>query len=127
MIYLIGTMGKPCSEIAPKCPYSEQELLKAIEDLGISKDNREIKKRWKRQTQHWRNNYNYPNNYDTERYKFRPISRPGINPNRRQSVLDQMPPIFRPRGAESREVCRTCDVRGNVCSVYGIGKFKFCL
>ena len=102
---LSGLTGLSCSSLAPRCPYSERELIRATTDLGIIDEapGREMS-RVKRQ----------------DRGVHR---RPHWNPNRRQSVLSRMPPIFRPRGAEAREVCRTCDVRGNVCSVYSIGQY----
>jgi len=130
-----GSQGKSCDLVAPQCPYSEDELLQATEDLGITKDNDEVKKRWKRQVRDY--DYNYYNQRQVgyrdspyapqypQRQRIRQRPRPQ-NPHRRQSVLGRMPPIFRPRDAGAREVCRTCDVRGNVCSVYGIGSFIGC-
>ena len=127
----LGSRGKSCDLVAPQCPYSEGELLQATEDLGITKDNDEVKKRWKRQVRDY--DYNYYNQRQVgyrdspyapqypQRQRIRQRPRPQ-NPHRRQSVLGRMPPIFRPRDAGAREVCRTCDVRGNVCSVYGIGE-----
>jgi len=137
-----GSENKPCSTIAPECPYSEQELLQATVDLGITEDNKALKNRFKRQTTHWDQdahnyaNYKRPyrdhyNGYYAEQDVVRQYQtrqrRPPLSPLRRQSSgFGGMPPIFRPRDAASREVCRTCDMRGNVCSVYGIGTFIGC-
>lgn len=133
--------------MAPQCPYSELELVSATEELGITRDQgdnhvSEIRRRWKRQTNYYDYSkyyneqddyYNDKNNYYNDADGFyqrapernaRPaesIRQPRPAAIRRQSVLGSMPPIFRPRDAMSREVCRGCDVRGNVCSVYGIG------
>ena len=131
---------RPCSLIAPDCPYSEDELLSATIDLGITEDNTAIRRRFKRQAAYDRN---YPVQSDhysgfyrqqdqSQRYvDLQRRRRQHFSPHRRQSSgFGGMPPIFRPRDAMSREVCRTCDVRGNVCSVYGIGQFiqfKTCL
>jgi len=153
-----GQTGRPCSLVAPQCPYSERELLAATEELGITRDHgdnhvSEIRSRWRRQTRGQDSPYDYSNYYNEQdnyykdqnhyynehhedgHYQREPQrhSRPGQSlrqprpsPNRRQSVLGSMPPIFRPRDAMSREVCRGCDMRGNVCSVYGIGSFIGC-
>ena len=133
---------RSCDDVAPECPYNEKELLQATEDLGITKDQSTIRNRWKRQTEDWRRQYNsYDYSYESDPYYYNlyenkhqnyvrkgnvhhraPTKPHPLNNNRRQSgVLGGMPPIFRPRDAGAREVCRTCDVRGNVCSVYGIG------
>ena len=128
---------------------SATEELGITRDLG---DNHvsEIRRRWRRQTRGQENYYDYSNYYNEQdnyyndqsnyynehneegyyqrapqrhsqpAHGFRQPARP--SPNRRQSVLGNMPPIFRPRDAMSREVCRGCDMRGNVCSVYGIGE-----
>lgn len=108
-----GETGLSCTSLAPRCPYSERELIRAMTDLGIVDEVSEKHvSRVKRQ---------YGGEYRRE------YRRPQRNPHRRQqSVLSRMPPIFRPKGAEVREVCRTCDVRGNVCSVYSIGTFVGC-
>jgi len=121
-----GRAGKPCSLAAPQCPYSERELVAATEDLGITRDpglDNEVapRSRWRRQTRPRRQH-----SLQVRRRRVRGRPRPLPSHNRRQSVLGRMPPIFRPRGSEAREVCRTCDVRGNVCSVYGIGSFIGC-
>ena len=135
--------------MAPQCPYSERELVAATEELGITRDYddnhvAEVRRRWRRQTRGQESYYDYSNYYTDQNNLYneyyegghyqrvpqaRPspsqsIRRPRPSPNRRQGVLGSMPPIFRPRGAAAREVCRGCDVRGNVCSVYGIGKVK---
>lgn len=147
-----GQTGRPCSLVAPQCPYSELELVSATEELGITRDHgdnhvSEIRRRWKRQTNYYDYSkyyneqddyYNDKNNYYNDADGFyqrapernaRPaesIRQPRPAAIRRQSVLGSMPPIFRPRDAMSRQVCRGCDVRGNVCSVYGIGSFIGC-
>ena len=118
-----GRAGKPCSLAAPQCPYSERELVAATEDLGITRDpgldsEDAPRSRWRRQTRPRRQH-----GLQVRRRRVRGRPRPLPSHNRRQSVLGRMPPIFRPRGSEAREVCRTCDVRGNVCSVYGIGVY----
>ena len=105
MFLFPGVTGLSCSSLAPRCPYTERELIRATVDLGIiAEEPDQHLSRVKRQ---------YGGYY----------RRPQRIPNRRQSVLSRMPPIFRPKGAEAREVCRTCDVRGNVCSVYSIGQY----
>jgi len=154
-----GQTGRPCSLVAPQCPYSERELLTATEELGITRDQgdnhvTEIRRRWRRQTRGQESYYDYSNYYEQDNYYNdqnkhysysqqrdggsyqrapgthpRPgqsLRRPRPSPNRRQGVLGSMPPIFRPRDAMAREVCRGCDMRGNVCSVYGIGSFIGC-
>ena len=132
-----GLENRPCSIIAPECPYSERGLLQATMDLGITEDNKALRKRFKRQAQTWGQdpyiyeNYQRPyrdhyNGFYAEQNLVRQSQnrrrQPHASPLRRQSSGFGMPPIFRPRGSEAREVCRTCDMRGNVCSVYGIGK-----
>lgn len=46
---------------------------------------------------------------------------PLLPPNRRQSS-QRFPPIMRPEGAQFRGVCRQCDSRSTVCTVYSIGE-----
>ena len=45
------------------------------------------------------------------------------SPFRRQGLsLSNMPPIFRPDLAGRRRVCRACDQRSTVCTVYSVGR-----
>ena len=50
------------------------------------------------------------------------------SPYRRQgfsfpSLMSNMPPVFRPDRAGRRQVCRSCDQRSTVCTVYSVGGY----
>lgn len=42
------------------------------------------------------------------------------------TMLRHMPPIMRPENAASRGVCRTCDTRRTICTVYSLGSYAGC-
>eukprot|EP00090_Calanus_glacialis_P006386 TRINITY_DN14982_c0_g1_i1.p1 TRINITY_DN14982_c0_g1~~TRINITY_DN14982_c0_g1_i1.p1 ORF type:complete len:237 (-),score=54.82 TRINITY_DN14982_c0_g1_i1:127-816(-) len=118
-----GAGGSSCSSVAPNCLHSENELLFAVEDLGL-KDTAQ-RARVKRQVLRRR-----PQDLNPERQQPKRRRRPlaespyGYNPNRRQGL--NIPPIFRPENAGQLQVCKSCDQRGMVCTVYGIGTFIGC-
>lgn len=46
--------------------------------------------------------------------------------NSLSSMLRHMPPIMRPDGAGARSVCKTCDTRRTICTVYSLGSYAGC-
>lgn len=128
----------PCSSLAPSCPYSDLELLSDLSDLlGLSPPPSSRPRR------------------QALRHQRRPALRsqepeswaPGAaalrsqGPEQRRAAAEQrrrrwrqplrrqgqgMPPIFTPDGASARQVCRTCDRRKTVCTVYSVGTYAGC-
>jgi len=102
-----GETGRSCRSVAPDCHHSGRELLLATQDLGLtakSKRSRVRRQAYRRQ-QPWST----------------------YNPFRRQGFsLSRMPPVFRPDLAGRRQVCRSCDQRSTVCTVYSVGTYAGC-
>ena len=122
-----GEKNGDCSQQSPNCTSTEEDLLQAVEDLGLIEP-----RRFKRDT------HSYPQEFDSSwRNPSQPFRRPldsgvhrnpvfsqsvGLTPNRRQSFLSNLPPLIRPEEVKARGTCKTCDARGTVCTVFGVGK-----
>jgi len=104
----------PCSSLAPSCPYSDHELLEELVTLGLTPA---APSRPRRQAS--------PAAPPPARRRLRVHRRRQLRrPLRRQG--GGMPPIFTPAGAAGRQVCRTCDRRRTVCTVYSVGTYAGC-
>merc|ERR1712117_41893 len=112
-----------CTSVAPPCQHSEKELLAALADMGLAGRNLAGRRRVRR-------------NVYSQYRRVQPWHRPG--PYRRQGLglglglgrqglgLASMPPILRPELAGRRRVCRSCDQRSTVCTVYSVGTYAGC-
>lgn len=100
-----GEQDGDCSVLSPKCSQTEDELLQAVQDMGIIKTGR------------------YKRDLSFNPFRRKPV---GFTPNRRQSPFANLPPMIRPEGATARKVCRACDSRSTVCTVYSIGTYAGC-
>jgi len=124
-----GSARRSCSSVAPNCVHSDSELLAAVEEVGLTETNQ--RSRVRRQTVRRRQQELNPERQREQEPKRR--RRPSVaaypiaySPNRRQDLLSNIPPIFRPENAGRLPVCQGCDQRGTVCTVYGIGTFIGC-
>jgi len=103
-----------CSRLSPGCLQSESDLLQAVEDMGILE-----KTRFRRSTEDISSRTKRA--FPARSVRVNPL----LPPNRRQSS-QRFPPIMRPEGAQFRGVCRQCDSRSTVCTVYSIGSYAGC-
>jgi len=121
-----GDTGGSCKSIAPACEHSAKELLQALGDMGLTDRH---KHRVKRQA--YERSYQQYSPY-TQYSPYRRVqpwsqAQTSYSPFRRQGLsLSNMPPIFRPDLAGRRRVCRTCDQRSTVCTVYSVGTYAGC-
>lgn len=112
-----GEAGGSCRSIAPACQHSDRELLLALQDMGLAEPGSHSRVRRQVYQQY---------------QQYRPYRRvqPSYSPYRRQDFtmpsLSSMPPIFRPDLAGRRQVCRECDQRSTVCTVYSVGTYAGC-
>jgi len=110
-----GRAGRPCTAAAPLCPHSERDLLLAAADLGLGPAR--PRTRVRRQVARLRR----PSRH------FARVRLPRRRPaHRRQGLLPRLPPVFRPDEMSGRAVCRQCDTRSTVCTVYSIGTYAGC-
>jgi len=111
-----GELGRSCKSIAPSCPHTEMELMTALKEMGLLEGSRSRVKR-----QIYRRHYSpyrrFP--YSRNTLPYLPLRRQGLS-------FSSMPPIFRPDTAGRRNVCRACDQRSTVCTVYSIGTYAGC-
>lgn len=128
-----GETGLSCSSVAPDCDHTDRELLLALQDLGLGDTDRQSRVR--RQT-YTRGDQYSPHSPYRRRQPWTVWSRPqaSYSPFRRQglvlpslsNMMSNMPPIFRPDFAGRRAVCRSCDQRSTVCTVYSVGTYAGC-
>lgn len=125
----------PCSTLAPQCPHSDVELVQELvsfpsfeekHNFAPGEEPGQRAPRPKRET-----SISAADEYSQAPFQQRRRQRLRV-PRRRQlrrQLRRQgggMPPIFTPEGASSRSVCRTCDRRKTVCTVYSIGSYAGC-
>lgn len=125
-----GTGGKSCSSVTPDCHHSDRELLIALQDMGLTdtaEQSRVRRQTFRRGHQEQDLERRRHQAQDPERRR-RPLAEDPYNysPNRRQGLMSRIPPIFRPDNAGRLQVCKDCDQRGTICTVYGIGTFIGC-
>jgi len=128
-----GEDGGSCHTVAPACQHSDRELLAALAEMGLAGSNqtgrrlagsylpgrRRVKREVYRQ-------YRRPQTW------YRPVQyrRQGLGlgslVSRQGLGLGRMPPILRPEQAGRRGVCRACDQRSTVCTVYSVGTYAGC-
>ena len=125
-----GSAGLPCSQVAPHCQHSDTDLLLAVQDLGLA--NTDGLSRLRRQTKtKRRHQYKRDRRRQTgaQSQAVRrqgppyPLDRTG---GPLSTPLSSLPPVFRPDTAGRLEVCKSCDQRGTVCTVYSVGTFLGC-
>jgi len=108
-----GSEGRPCSSVAPHCPHSTTSLVQAMQDLGLTHKGEHV--RGRRQTQRGKYQQNIQP-WAQGQNTYSPVRRQGAS----------LPPVFRPDNAGRLQVCKDCDMRGTVCTVYSIGTFLGC-
>lgn len=120
---ITGEQNGDCSQLSPDCTPTEQDLLQAVEDLGIIEPHRvrrDVYSSYPKYPQEYAPN----SSWRKPSQPFRPPTALGFTPNRRQSFLSNLPPLFRPEEIKARGTCKTCDARGTVCTVYGVGEIS---
>jgi len=134
----------PCSSLARQCPHTDKELVQELSSFPSAftsshSSSNQLHSRPKRGAKihkfyaHEAYNYNGQETHPREvvpqprkRRRLRvPRRRQLRRPPKRQGG-GGMPPIFTPEGSSARSVCRTCDRRKTVCTVYSIGSWAGC-
>lgn len=119
-----GSTGGDCSQLSSRCTLTTDELIEAIEEMEINPASNHAK-RMRRDLTHQRLQQSVGQlqrgQQSTRRNGFS-----FLNKKRRQSFMSNMPPFVRPVQARGKPVCRTCDSRRTVCSVYSIGTYVGC-
>jgi len=129
----VGESGGSCTSVAPPCHHSDKELLAALADMGLAGRNlpdmglagrnlagrRRVRRnvfRQYRRVQPWQR---------SGPYRRQGLGL-GLGLGRQGLGLASMPPILRPELAGRRRVCRSCDQRSTVCTVYSVGTYAGC-
>lgn len=101
-----GERGGSCQVVAPACPHSARDLLAAAAELLPGRAGRQRRQVYRQQYHH----------------------QPWVHTSHRRQGqgLGRLPPILRPDRAGRRRVCRTCDQRSTVCTVYSVGTYAGC-
>jgi len=117
-----GTSGESCSGLAPDCGHSERELLLASQALRLGEIGRKLTDRRRKKVRSRRSS-SAPfsiSSWVKKQQKTR---------HRRHTgglSLSSFPPVFRPGQMASTDVCKTCDERSSVCTVFSIGTTVGC-
>jgi len=123
----------PCSSLAPGCPHTDMELVQELASFPSTSTNLPLN-RPKREVPIQKFYAHEAYSQDAREVLPQPRKRRRLRvPRRRQLRRPSkrqggggMPPIFTPEGASARSVCRTCDRRKTVCTVYSIGSWAGC-
>jgi len=132
-----GEEGGSCHTVAPACQHSDRELLAALAEMGLIGSylpggrlagsylpgRRRMRREVYRQYRQYRQ-YRRPQTW----YRPGQYRRQGLGGlvSRQGLGLGRMPPILRPEQAGRRGVCRACDQRSTVCTVYSVGTYAGC-
>ena len=110
-----GNNGESCSDIAPACTHSVEELLQASLIMGVGDTEDQAEERRHMKARISRRQSKSLLGLVREQKKKR---------SKRHSLpsLSSMPPLFRPDYMASELVCRTCDERSAICAVFSVGK-----
>jgi len=148
-----GEVGGSCHTVAPSCQHSDGELLTALADMGLTGSHLPGRRLTGSHLLGRRLTGSYlpgrsltgsylPGRRRMKREVYRQYRRPQTwyrpGQYRRQGLglgslvsrqglgLGRMPPILRPEQAGRRGVCRACDQRSTVCTVYSVGTYAGC-
>merc|ERR1719275_400380 len=126
----------PCSSLAAQCPHTDMELVQELASFSLSDSfNGGLSRPKRGATIH---KFYAHEAYGQETHPLQVVPQPRKRrrlrvPRRRQLRRPPkrqggggMPPIFTPEGSSARSVCRTCDQRKTVCTVYSIGSWAGC-
>jgi hypothetical protein len=131
-----GSTGGDCSQLSSDCTLTEEELMDAIEEMNInpaSNEAKRVRRDLSNQRQHQQiyqqpaQIYKQPGQLQEQpAFQNRRQDIFSVLNKRRQSAISNMPPFVRPVESRFKPVCRTCDSRRTVCSVYSIGTYVGC-